>query len=124
MWHFFSDKNKGHKRLIVGLLCFFIVSSILGNFALLANSSLEPFAGQTDRTDTVSRIYLVHTDVLYKTRQDQKAEILVGNVQLSHKGAVLYCDSARYYRADNSFDAFGRVKMVQGDTLKLLSDTL
>jgi lipopolysaccharide export system protein LptA len=128
MWHFFNDKNKEHKRLFFCLLCFFILCSAFGNLTSLAvdlnNESLGALSRQTDKTDTVSRIYLVHTDVLYKTRMDQKAEILVGNVQLSHKGAILFCDSARFYRADNSFDAYGRVKMVQGDTLKLLSDTL
>ena len=128
MWHFFNDKNKEHKRLFFCLLCFFILCSAFGNLTSLAvdlnNESSDALSRQTDNTDTVSRIYLVHTDVLYKTRMDQKAEILVGNVQLSHKGAILFCDSARFYRADNSFDAYGRVKMVQGDTLKLLSDTL
>ncbi len=73
---------------------------------------------------TDSRIHLIHADLLYKTPSDPRAEILVGNVQLTHEGCVLNCDSARYYRDDNSFDAFGKVKMTQGDTLKLTSDTL
>ena len=106
---------RGHRILLLGILCLF------GFYAVLA-SSLQNGISKTK--DDKSRIYLIHSDVLYKTKYDQRAEILVGNVQLSHEGAVLYCDSARFYRADNSFDAFGRVKMVQGDTLKLLSDTL
>lgn len=104
-----------HRILLMGILCLF------GFCAVLASSS---HIGVEGIADEKSRIYLVHSDVLYKTKYDQRAEILVGNVQLSHEGAILYCDSARFYRADNSFDAFGRVKMVQGDTLKLLSDTL
>lgn len=76
-------------------------------------------AAQTDE-----RIYLHHSDVLYKNQRDPHAEILVGHVKLSHKGAVLNCDSAKYYRDDNSFDAFGHVVMTQGDTLKLVCDSL
>jgi lipopolysaccharide export system protein LptA len=87
-------------------------------------SSVALGVSERNEGDENERVYLVHTDVLYKTRNDVKAEILVGNVQLAHKGAVLYCDSARFYREDNSFDAFGRVKMEQGDTLKLFGDSL
>lgn len=55
---------------------------------------------------------------------DPRATLLVGNVKLLHNGTYLDCDSARFYKEDNSFDAFGRVKMRQGDTLTLTSDTL
>ena len=108
-----------HKGLVLGLLCFFIVCPFLWSISSVALGVSERNEG-----DENERVYLVHTDVLYKTRNDVKAEILVGNVQLAHKGAVLYCDSARFYREDNSFDAFGRVKMEQGDTLKLFGDSL
>lgn len=39
-----------------------------------------------------------------------------------HQGATLYCDSAHFYEMSNSFEAFGHVKMYQGDTLSLFSD--
>ncbi|MBR3453728.1 MAG: hypothetical protein IKH26_00225 [Bacteroidaceae bacterium] len=74
--------------------------------------------------DPSDRIYLLHSDILYKNYQDPRAEVLVGHVKLSHKGCIMYCDSAKFYRDDNSFDAFGNVKMLQGDTLTLTSDTL
>lgn len=73
---------------------------------------------------TDSRIYLIHSDILYKNSSDPTAEVLVGNVKLSHEGVFLDCDSARLYRAENSFDAFGNVVMVQGDTLRLTCDSL
>ena len=37
-------------------------------------------------------------------------------------GARLFCDSANFYESANSFEAFGHVKMYQGDTLSLFSD--
>ena len=68
---------------------------------------------------------LLHTDELYfNQRINPDAQILVGNVRFRHDGVILTCDSALYYEASNSFDAFGHVKMNQGDTLTLTSDVL
>ena len=72
-----------------------------------------------------SRIYLLHSDRLYHDTQiDAKAQILVGNVQFRHDEVLMYCDSALFYEASNSLDAFGNVRMVQGDTLSLAGDVL
>ena len=69
------------------------------------------------------RIYLVHADVLhYDQWRNPDAQILNGKVQFRHKGATLKCDSAYFYEQSNSFEAFGHVKMVQGDTLALVSE--
>ena len=69
------------------------------------------------------RVYLIHADVLhYDAFVNRDAQILNGDVQFQHNGATLYCDSAYFYEATNSFEAFGHVKMVQGDTLSLVSD--
>ena len=72
-----------------------------------------------------SRVVLLHTDKLYfNQRINPDAQILVGNVRFRHDGVILTCDSALYYEASNSFDAFGHVKMNQADTLTLTSDVL
>lgn len=70
------------------------------------------------------RVYLLHADNLSYDRLGTlpDAQVLTGNVSFRHKGAVLTCDSAHFYEASNSFEAFGRVKMRQGDTLSLDSD--
>jgi len=69
------------------------------------------------------RVYLVHADVLhYDQFKNPNAQILNGKVQFRHSGATLHCDSAYFYEADNSFEAFGHVRMYQGDTLSLFSD--
>jgi lipopolysaccharide assembly outer membrane protein LptD (OstA) len=70
-----------------------------------------------------TRVYLVHADVLhYDQLKNPDATILNGKVHFTHQGVRLYCDSAYFYEASNSFEAFGHVKMYQGDTLSLLSD--
>lgn len=70
-----------------------------------------------------NRVYLIHADVLhYDSYTNPEAQILNGHVAFRHKGATLHCDSAHFYEASNSFEAFGHVKMYQGDTLSLFSD--
>jgi lipopolysaccharide export system protein LptA len=52
------------------------------------------------------------------------AQRLIGNVKFKHKGAYMYCDSAYLYNESNSLDAFGNVRIVQGDSLTMTSETL
>lgn len=74
--------------------------------------------GQTD-----SLVYLIHADELrYDKEENPEAKILTGNVEFWHSGAKLYSDSAYFYEAKNSFEAFSNVRMYQGDTLSLFSD--
>ena len=77
------------------------------------------------RKQSDQRITLLHTDELYKDpRVSRTGQVLVGNVRFRHEGVIMTCDSALYYEASNSFDAFGNVKMNQADTLTLVSDVL
>ena len=77
------------------------------------------------RVPSDSKVHLLHADRLFfDDRLHTDAQILVGNVQFSHEGVLMDCDSALYYEATNSFDAFGNVHMNQGDTLTLVSDVL
>lgn len=78
----------------------------------------------TPREKSKEEVKLLHSDVLYKNQRDVRADVLVGHVRLFHDGMYLDCDSARYYKDENSFEAYGHVKMIQGDTLTLTSDTL
>ena len=78
---------------------------------------------RTERREDPKRVYLVHADVLhYDQYVNPDAQILNGKVHFTHNGAKLFCDSAHFYEASNSFEAFGNVKMYQGDTLSLFSD--
>ena len=108
-----TRKNNIRQRLLIGTLC-------LSVFCVL-------FASVPDnqpRKKSSEEVKLIHSDVLYKTPMDVRADVLVGHVKLYHDGMYLDCDSARFYKDDNTFNAYGHVKMVQGDTLTLTSDTL
>lgn len=91
-------------------------------FAQQKQQRRRPAARKTAKAKD-TRVYLVHADVLhYDQLKNPDATILNGKVHFTHQGARLYCDSAYFYEASNSFEAFGHVKMYQGDTLSLLSD--
>lgn len=82
-----------------------------------------PAAFKTEPKD--DQIHLLHADRLYyNVRIRYDAQILVGNVAFEHQGTLMYCDSALYYQDTKSFDAFGNVKMLQGDTLTLTGEVL
>ena len=69
------------------------------------------------------RVYLIHADELfYEQWRNNNAQVLRGNVQFEHEGARLLCDSANFFDETNSFEAFGHVRMYQGDTLSLVSE--
>lgn len=93
--------------------------SVILTFIAAVFLSLEVWA------QSESRIYLLHSDRLFHDTQiDAKAQILVGNVQFRHDDVFMFCDSALFYEASNSLDAFGNVRMVQGDTVSLVGDVM
>lgn len=70
-------------------------------------------------------VYLEHADVLeFDESRIADVQVLRGNVQFRHDSAWMYCDSAYFYEGTNSFDAFGNVRFVQGDTLFGYGDVL
>ncbi len=51
------------------------------------------------------------------------AKRLIGNVSFAHDNVVMYCDSAYFY-SSNKLDAFGNVRIQQGDSISLYGDLL
>lgn len=93
------------------------------SFLTLEMPVLVPENKKTGKGD--DQIHLLHADRLYyNIRIRRDAQILVGNVEFEHQGSLMYCDSALYYQETKSFDAFGNVRMKQGDTLTLTGETL
>ena len=92
----------------------------------------QPSSPQEMRLDSVPRqsarksyVHLLHTDITrFDEAIDPEAWILVGNVNFRRDSMYMFCDSAHYYQKQNSFLAFGNVRMEQGDTLFLYGDYL
>ena len=77
------------------------------------------------RTPNDERIVLNHADNLrFSENEMNGAQRLSGHVVLAHAGMVMHCDSAVLYESSQTFDAFGKVNIVQGDTLTLKGNRL
>jgi lipopolysaccharide export system protein LptA len=93
------------------------LSGIISSFA----------CAQENTADTVkkTRIYLEHADDRYFNEKiNDQRHVLNGNVVFRLDSSFMYCDSAYFYRHDLSLEAFGRVRLEQGDTLFVYGDYL
>ena len=106
---------------------------LLSLFLLLttAFSALSPAGGSPKIKNSKSPrpkggdIVVRHSDkISYDEALMPGVQIFVGNVEFFHDGVILKCDSANFYQDSNSFAAFDRVDMRQGDTLSLKCDYL
>ena len=109
-------QTSGHRMALGLILCLFGLCLVVGSQA--ARKKKAP------RKKVDERVYLIHADRLSFDRYGRRpdAQVLNGHVSFRHKGATLTCDSAYFFEATNSFEAFGHVKLKQGDTLTLVSD--
>lgn len=106
------------------LLYFFLLTVLCSAFAMPEIHKLPQSAGHS-KPEPEERIILKHADNLrFNENEMQSAQRLSGNVVLMHKGMTMFCDSAMLYEQSQTFDAFGHVKIVQGDTLTLTGDRL
>jgi len=71
---------------------------------------------------------LIKIEILNADRALNKASLgrtdMFGNVAFKHDSITLKCDSAYFYDANNSFDAFGNAHVRFSDTLNLFSDRI
>jgi hypothetical protein len=71
----------------------------------------------------VTMLEILNADLTaYDVKIGKDARKLIGHVRLKHEDVVMTCDSAYFYPATSSVDAFSRVRVQQGDTLTLTSD--
>lgn len=72
------------------------------------------------------RVKLRDADVLRsgRTADDLRFQRLIGNVVLVQNQTTIYCDSAHFYRQQNSVEAFGNVRIVEGDSITITGSRL
>jgi lipopolysaccharide export system protein LptA len=82
--------------------------------AILFFVSINSFAQEKNR------IELIHADVdEYDQELHPDADRLIGNVMFKHNNAVMTCDSAYLNKKANKLEAFGNVRINQGDTVTM-----
>lgn len=102
-----------HRFLLAGLLCLFGVCLLSAQ-----DKKKEPEKKKT-RVDLLYAEEAQADKVLHPDIQ-----ILIRSVKLRHDSMYMYCDSALIYEKTNSVEAFGNVRMEQGDTLFIYGDYL
>lgn len=118
----------GHK-VLMGTLCLLAVTLldvVLGRnaWAQEDNRVVAPQVPSANRQQK-NKVFLEHADYLVADEKiSTEYQILRGNVVFRKEGVFMYCDSAYFYDSSNSLDAFGNVKMNQGDTLFVYSDVM
>ena len=66
----------------------------------------------------VTKIYVENADsTSFQENINPDVYVLKGNVRFRHDSTFMYCDSAYWYVLENSLEAFGEVRIEQGDTL-------
>jgi lipopolysaccharide export system protein LptA len=79
---------------------------------------IEVFAEKTT-------IYLEHSETLsFDQERMPDCQILGGNVQFRHDNALMFCDSAFFHDKQNTIDAFGNIRIEQGDSIFVYGDKL
>jgi lipopolysaccharide export system protein LptA len=98
-------------------------------FLITAAFQLLSFCAFAQTQDTIApqktKVYLEHANTLSFDKEiNPDIQVLIGDVRFRHDSSYMYCDSAYFYEASNSLEAFSNVKMEQGDTLFIYGNTL
>lgn len=107
----------GHRMLLVGILCLFGICVAVGALAPMGQT---PVAGEKKPM----KVTLLHADRTVQRQSNKSLQMLIGNVEFLYDSIYMSCDTAFNYNNRNYFEAFGNVRMNQGDTLFLYGDYL
>ncbi len=86
------------------------------------NKPIKPIVPTINRYQN-DKVFLEQADEL-RMNEGDTFQILNGNVVFRRADMYMYCDSAHYYDQSESFEAYGNVRMQQGDTLFIYADFL
>lgn len=85
---------------------------------------ITPQIPKANRNQT-NKVFLENADILKANEYiSRDYQVLKGNVRFRRGDMYMFCDSAYFYAETSSLDAFGNVRMTQGDTLWVYSDVL
>ena len=87
-------------------------------------SRITPQIPKANRNQS-NKVFLENADILSANEAiSTDYQVLKGNVRFRRGDMYMFCDSAYFYAETSSLDAFGNVRMTQGDTLWVYSDVL
>lgn len=138
--HDHNRSTRHHRHKVVATLCLLAFFMLMLPVAVAQNPQQPRAAKPGSKPERVSRI----TPQIPKANRYQKNkvflenadrlsaneaisvdyQVLKGNVRFRRGDMYMFCDSAYFYDATSSLDAFGHVRMEQGDTLFVYADVL
>lgn len=117
-----SPRNR-RKMHIAAILCLLIIY-VSAQAWIQQKNPQHPIGPQTAASAGNKKIIQLIKAVTLDKRIGFDPQILIDSVVLFHDGAFMYCDSAYMDEATNQFEAFGTVRVEQGDTLFLYGSYL
>lgn len=120
-----KKQHKNSKKLgaiFIALCCITLFIPNIIAQVTTDNNIIKPSIPSANRHQR-NKVFLEYADKL-SMKDGQNYQLLVGNVQFRKGDMFMYCDSAHFYDQSNSLDAYGNVKMEQGDTLFVYADEL
>ena len=107
-------------RLAVTLLCLSLLFLSADTLAQVGQPGRPALAG-----GATDKVELFHADSLVVLNiPGQAVRKLHNNVRLRHKGVLMYCNLAIQNVTTNVIEAYGNVRLVQGDTITVRGDTM
>ncbi|MBN1415887.1 MAG: hypothetical protein JW973_12360 [Bacteroidales bacterium] len=98
-------------KLKTGLFLFALLNGL--NFCYIPLYSQQPQHIEYDADD-----------IMYDKNIASGAYRLINHVVFRHKNTIMYCDSAYFYAAGNSLEAYENVHINQGDSVQIYGDYL
>ncbi|MCU0339685.1 MAG: hypothetical protein MUE30_07360 [Spirosomaceae bacterium] len=127
-----SKYRNGHKNLASSCLCGF--KNVITKYAVFSILSLlsiptfaqRPTSGPSLVGSSEEKVFLLGADSMTVSKLADGAELrrVAGRVVFRHKGALMYCNLAIHNVFSNAIEAFGNVRVLQGDTVSVTGDTL
>lgn len=116
---------------MIGILCLFGICLLSAQDKKTKTATSKNKVVATDKQQAPAagkqktRVDLLYADEAQADKLSRPdVQILVGSVRLKHDSMYMFCDSALIFEKINSVEAFGNVRMEQGDTLFIYGDYL
>lgn len=116
---------------MIGILCLFGICLLSAQDKKTKTATSKNKVVATDKQQAPTagkqktRVDLLYADEAQADKLSRPdVQILVGSVRLKHDSMYMFCDSALIFEKINSVEAFGNVRMEQGDTLFIYGDYL
>ena len=114
--------NRMPIRFLFIVICFYL--SVTSS-QVMAQFGASPAPGASAPGSTDDKVELFGADSLVVLNvPGQAVRKLYNNVRLRHKGVLMYCNLAVQNVTTNVIEAYGNVRLVQGDTINIRGDTM